>query len=145
MTEKKKFSLVKPTIETPFHIDFEWWKENDGNWRIYVHSCLCSEHQERYENLDDDMMIDWVDPETAEVKRKDALQEVLMSHCSKQAGFMTENTTLVDAVFRAFISQDNRGMTPQELSTIIQRPATTILNTLTGPTVYKGLRPCRLC
>ncbi len=143
MTEKKIFSLVKPSIDTPFHIDFDWWKENDSNWRVYVHSCLCSEHQERYDNLDGDMVIDWVDPETGEVKSKDALQEILMSHCSKQAGFLTDNTTLVDAVFRAFIAHNNQGLSPQDLSEIIQRPATTILYTLAGPNVYKGLRPCR--
>ncbi|MHC1784805.1 MAG: hypothetical protein AB9891_18980 [Anaerolineaceae bacterium] len=145
MTETRKFSLVKPSLDTPFHIDFEWWKENDSNWRVYVHSCLCGEHQERYQNLDDDMMINWVDPDTGEVKSKDALQEILLTHCSKLPGFMTENTTLVDAVFRAFVANENKAMSPNDLSNIIQRPATTILNTLAGPHVYKGLRPCREC
>lgn len=145
MTEPRKFSLVKPSLETPFHIDFEWWKENDSNWRVYLHSCLCIEHQERYQNLDDDMMVDWVDPETGEVKSKDALQEILMSHCSKQEGFLTENTTLVDAVFRAFVAHKNSPMSPQDLEQVISKPASTILNTLAGPHVYKGLRPCRNC
>jgi hypothetical protein len=145
MTEMKKFSLVKPSLDTPFHIDFEWWKQNDSNWRVYVHSCLCPEHQERYQNLDEDFTIDWVNPETGEVHSKDALQEILINHCSKQPGFMTENTTLVDAVFRTLVSQGNKAMSPQDLASLIERPATTILNTLAGPHVYKGLRPCRVC
>ena len=37
---KKKFSLVKPSIETPFHIDFEWWKETDSNWRVFLFDFL---------------------------------------------------------------------------------------------------------
>ena len=29
VVEDKRFSLVKPTVNTPFHIDFEWWRQND--------------------------------------------------------------------------------------------------------------------
>jgi hypothetical protein len=29
-------SLIKPNLNTPFHIDFSWWKENDNNWRIFL-------------------------------------------------------------------------------------------------------------
>ena len=45
MEEGKKFSLVKPTLETPFQIDFDWWKQHDNNWRIFLYSYLCHDHQ----------------------------------------------------------------------------------------------------
>ncbi len=141
MAEVKKFSLVKPTIDTPFHIDFEWWKEHDGNWRIYLHSCLCPEHQTKFENIEVGSSIDWVDPVTAEVRIVDGLQDTLMSHCARQPDFLTNHTTLVDAVFRVLISRGNTAISPAELADQIGKPAETILRTIGGVQVYKGLRP----
>lgn len=141
MADIKPFSLIKPTLETPFHIDFDWWKEHDGNWRVFLLSCLCPEHQEAYKDQPEDGMIDWVDPETAEVKRVDGLQSTLMSHCAKMPDFVTANTAMVDAIFRVFLSNGNHPMTPVELSDKIGKPADTILKTISGLQVYKGIRP----
>jgi hypothetical protein len=141
MTDPKPFSLIKPTLETPFHIDFDWFKEHDGNWRVFLLNCLCPEHQEIYKNQSEDGMIDWIDPETAEVKRVDGLQSTLMSHCAKEPGFVTTNTAMVDAIFRVFLSNGNHPMTPVELSDKIGKPADTILKTISGLQVYKGIRP----
>ena len=140
MENTKKYSLVKPTLETPFHIDFAWWKQNDNNWRIHLQSCLCAEHQVAISTMDSDT-IDWVDPVTAEVAEVDALQHLLISHCSKETGFITDFTTLVDAVFRAFLANGNVPLSPVQLETAIHKPAITILRTLSGPKVYKGIRP----
>ena len=142
MNEPKRFSLVKPTINTPFHIDFDWWKQSDNIWRVYLHDCLCAEHQAVFSDLKDDSWIDWVDEETAEVKRVDGLQHILMTHCARQPEFLTNNTTMVDAIFRAFLSNGNVPMTPNQLGAEIKRPAETILRTLAGPQIYRGLRPC---
>ena len=46
LNEVKRFSLVKPTLQTPFHIDFEWWKQSDRSWRIYLRGYLSPEDQE---------------------------------------------------------------------------------------------------
>jgi hypothetical protein len=143
MNEPTRFSLVKPTQDTPFHVDFQWWQQHDSNWRVYLHDCLCSEHQKIFFDLEEEYWVDWVNPETAEVKRVDGLQQVLMAHCARQPGFLTVNTTLVDAVFRAFLTNGNAPMSPKLLAVQINRPAETILRTLAGPHVYKGLRPFR--
>jgi hypothetical protein len=74
MPEVKKFSLIKPTLQTPFHIDFDWWRINDTNWHVGLQSLLCPEHQEAYAGLPEGQMIDWVDPETAEVRLLDGIQ-----------------------------------------------------------------------
>jgi hypothetical protein len=71
----------------------------------------------------------------------DALQQTLRTHCSTQPGYLTEHTSLVDAVFRVFLANGNQPLTPAELGGIIRRPAGTILRTLSGQRVYKGLRP----
>ena len=55
--------------------------------------------------------------------------------------FVTVNTSLVDAEFRVFLADGNIPLTPKELAEKISRPADTILRTLSGPAVYKGLRP----
>jgi hypothetical protein len=140
MIETKRFSLVKPTVNTPVHIDFEWWKTHDNNWRIYLHSCLCTEHQASYSGLGDNAFIDWVDKDTAEVTSVDGLQHTLMTHCAKQPNFISTNTTLVDSVFRTFLANGNAPMSSLELSQQTGKSADTILRTLLGPTVYKGLR-----
>lgn len=136
------FSLVKPTKSTPFHIDFEWWKDHDNNWRVFLFSCLCQEHQEAFNNQSDDTMIDWVDPETAVIRQIDGLQSTLMTHCAKQDNFVTENTAMVDAIFRIFLANGNSPLNAEELSDRIGKPSETILRTLSGLTVYRGIRPC---
>lgn len=142
MIETKRFSLVKPTIQTPFHIDFDWWKEHDNNWRVYLHSCLCTEHQAAFQSIDENFWVDWIDFETAEVIKVDGLQHILMTHCANQSDFLTTNTSLVDTTFRAFLAGGNNPLTPIEISRTIGRPAEIILRTFTSSQVYKGIRPC---
>lgn len=141
MNATARFSLVKPTIQTPFHIDFEWWKTHDHNWRVYLFSFLCPAHQLVFEKVENQSMIDWIDPETAEVKTVDGLQHILMTHCASQPEFVNATTTLVDAVFRVLLSNGNQPVTPAELSERIGKSPTTILQTLSGPRVYQGIRP----
>lgn len=141
MNDARRFSLVKPTLNTPFHIDFDWWKQNDNNWRIYLHSYLCPEHQAAFDDMALDAWIDWIDPDTAEVRTVDGLQHVLMNHCAHQPDFIHSNNTLVDSVFRVFLAHGNQPMTPIELAAETNRPAQTILRTFTGLQVYKGIRP----
>jgi hypothetical protein len=140
--ETKRFSLVKPTLDTPFHIDFSWWKQHDTSWRVFLQGYLCAHHQSTLGNLNLDDTIDWVDAETAEVQPVDGLQHILISHCAKQEGFLTDHTTMVDAVFRIFLANGNVPLSPNELGAQLKRPPETILRTLAGIQVYKGLRPC---
>lgn len=141
MTEPKHFSLVKPTVNTPFHIDFEWWKQYDNNWRVSLRSCLCAEHKAALSSVDADATIDWIDAETAEVRSVDGLQHILIVHCARQPDFVTETTPLVDGAFRTLLAHNNEPMTPLELAEQIHKSPETILRTLASPQVYKGLRP----
>jgi len=145
VAELKRFSLVKPTLQTRFHIDFDWWGQNDRNWRVYLRSFLCPVHQEAFSNVKEDELVDWVDPATAEVQKVDGLQHILITHCAKEDGFLDERTALVDAAFRVLLASGNTPMTPVELADQLGRQPETILLTLTGGRVYKGLRPCPEC
>jgi hypothetical protein len=134
-------SLLKPNAQTPFHIDFDWWKQNERDWQVFLRSLLCAEHQESFADVEAGDLIDWVDPETAEVKAVDGVQNALMTHCALLPEFLPERTALVEAVFRTFLSNGNAPLSAEELSARLGRPADTILRTIAGPRVYRGLRP----
>jgi len=137
----KRRSLIKPKVTTPFKIDFEWWKKHDRDWRVYLRGFLCDEHKALFESTENDEIIDWVDPKTGEVTQVDALFHTLMTHCAKQVDFLNSKMALVDSVFRILLANGNRPMTPEELGDRTNRPASTILRTLSGIRVYKGIRP----
>ena len=139
--EAKKFSIVKPTVDTPFHIDFSWWKQHDNNWRVFLVSCLCPEHKPLFEEQSEEVMIDWVNPETAEVTSLDGLQHTLMSHCAKQPDFLASEIPLVDLVFRVFLTNGNTPLSPAELAQQLNQPSSKILQTFGGMRVYRGIRP----
>lgn len=141
MTEFKRPSLVKPTLETPLHIDFEWWRKNDRDWRVYLLSNLCPMHQQIFADKNFEVKIDWVDPVTAEVRQIDGLQHTLMNHCAKQPGFITEHTALVDAAFRLFLANGNAPMNAIELGKRLGKDPMMVLRTFTASRVYKGIRP----
>jgi hypothetical protein len=131
---------VKPTLETKFHIDYDWWNREGQELRVYLLSHLAAEHREFFIQNQDTEEIDWIDPVTAEVRKIDALQRAL-KEATQRDDFITPRTSLVDAVFRVFLENQNTPLTPIELGERIGRPPMTILRTLAGATVYKGIRP----
>jgi hypothetical protein len=140
MEDIKKFSLVKPTLDTPFHIDFGWWENQGRNWKVFLRDHLCPEHQAAFSETQEDAMIDWVDPATAEVTVVDGIQQALISHCSKEPGFFS-GKAVVDSIFLVFLTNTNKPMTPKELEILTGYPAQRILLTIGGITVQKGIRP----
>ena len=137
---KRPSSLIKPSAETLFHIDFDWWKENDSNWRIFLFEFLCPEHQAYFKDKADTTKIDAINPETAEVILVDGLLFELMNHCAKQEGFISANIPIIAKVLRTFLSNGNQPLSAGALAEIVNRPAATVLATLSGPQVYKGIR-----
>ncbi len=141
MNPVSHFSLVKPTLETPFHIDFDWWKEHDSNWRVFLLDFLCDEHRVLYEGQDQNIQIDFIDPATAEVKRVDGLLHTLVEHCAQQEGFISQNTTLVNMIFKLFLANGNKPLNSTQLAELTGKSATTILRTFSGAQIFKGIRP----
>ena len=142
MVEGKRLSLVKPTIDTPFHIDFSWWSQHDREWRVYLRSLLSEEDQARFVDIiDGDQMLDYVDPDTAEVHQVDGLQHVLITHTAQKEDFLGEGMALVEAVFRLFLKNGNAPMSIAEIGTYLGRDPKPILRMLSGPRIYRGIRP----
>ena len=133
--------LVKPTLDTPFHIDFAWWERQKLDIAVEVRAHLCDAHRDVYSGHTDVEKIDWIDEHTGEVTQVDGLEHVLRVHCSKQPGYISDRLNTVEALVRAFLANGNRPLTSRQLGEIIGRPAERILRMLSGLRVYKGIRP----
>jgi hypothetical protein len=132
----------RPSTDTPFHIDHEWWQASGKDLRVAVRGQLCRNCQARFPDHRNLEAVDWVDPETAEVMRADALLQTLRDDCAKKPDFIAGANSLVTNVFRVFLLNGNQALTPVELAR--QMPwtnAETILRTLAAGQVYLGIRP----
>jgi hypothetical protein len=140
MTFSKPSALVKPTLNTRFHIDYDWWDRSPEDLRYYLLSHLRPEQRARVAELPESEVIDYIDPQTGEVHRMDAIQ-LAIHEASQDPEFIDEHTSLVDIVFRVLLKFNNRPMTPVEIAEQAGRDAETILKTIGGRQIYKGIRP----
>ncbi|MEX2144437.1 MAG: hypothetical protein WD740_07570 [Anaerolineales bacterium] len=140
MSEAPRSSLVKPTLDTPWHIDFSWWRQNDREWRVFLRGLLGEEQEAKLGEIDLEQQVDWVDANTGEVSQVDALQYLLSTHYAQQ-GEQQEGTSMVESIFRAFLKSGNRPLSARQLGAALGRPPQTILRTLAGARVYRGIRP----
>ena len=134
-------ALIKPTLKTKFKVDFEWWKAQDSNWKVYLQSFLCPIHQKLLADYSYTDQIDLISPTTGEVTRVDALFYALTEHCAKQPEFLSGNSALVDSIFKIFLVNGNNPLNSIELSSLLGKPSDTILRTIGAGRVYKGIRP----
>jgi hypothetical protein len=134
---------TRPTLDTKFFIDFDWWQDNHRDLRVHLHHHLCRQCRELYPSHLGSEIVDWVDPDTAEVQSVDGLWHTLRSHCSSEPDYITESTPLTDAVFRVFLANGNAPLTPVELGLKINQPAEKVLRVLGQGHVYDGIRPSR--
>lgn len=132
----------RPTLDTKFYIDNNWWEHSGKDIRIAVRGQLCQECQSRFPDHRNTEAVDWVDPDTAEVVRGDALLQCLRSECAHKPNFLDRGNPLVTNVFRIFLLNNNQPLTPVELQQKLPWASPeTILRTLSSGTVYMGLRP----
>jgi hypothetical protein len=136
----QRVSLVKPTLDTPFHIDFSWWRQNDREWKVFLRGLLGPEQEDKLAGMTGDERVDWVDPHTGEVVQMDVLQFLLSSHYA-QEGESSEGTTLIESIFRTFLKSGNTPMSSRQLGEALNRQPITILKTVSGLRVYRGIRP----
>ena len=133
--------FIKPTLDTPFHIDFEWWQKQGLDFNIELLAHLCPEHRAAYAGQHVGEKIDWIDWKTGEVKQVDGLHYVITTHCSRQPGYLTETSTLLAGLFRVFLSNGNQPLTCKQLGALVKHSPEQVLGVLAGRVVKKGLRP----
>ena len=140
MQPGKSSTIVKPTVNTKFHIDYDWWERENNDLRAYMLTHLSPEVREKFEGREEFEIVDYIDPQTGEVHRLDELG-LAIQEAAKQDDFITLQTSLVDSVFRVFLSNGNVPRTPRELEDDTGRDARTILKTFGGIRIYRGIRP----
>jgi len=141
MKPKMPSGLVKPTLETRFHIDTEWWERQSEDLELSIR-VLCAELGVMVpKDVDLKEMVDWINPDTGQVVRVDRLYYLFLTRCARQPEYITERTSLIDAIFRALLASGNQPLTLREVEARTGRDAQTMLQTLSGRTVYKGIKP----
>ena len=133
--------FIKPTLDTQFHIDYEWWDKQGLDPNIKLKSHLCPEHRDAFKGQLDSEKIDWLDWNTGEIKQVDGLQYIITTHCSKEPGYIMQAPTLVEGIFRALLSNANAPLSSRMLSTMVGHPSGQILRVLSGRNIRLGLRP----
>ncbi len=132
----------RPTIDTKFRIDLDWWTGQNRDIRVFLTQSLCEECRSLYQELQEMGDVDSVDPETGEVRCEDALWSTIRTCCSNKPGYLTPNTPIIDSIFLTFVANGNEPLSPKELHEVLdRRPPETILRMLTGGQVYLGIRP----
>jgi hypothetical protein len=107
--------LLRPDIHTEFHIDLGWWERMGRDFRLYLRDALCPECREAYADLTEVQEVDWVAPDTAEVRRLDKLWVRILDCCSQKVDYINPGTPLAAAIFRALLANGNRPLSPVEL------------------------------
>lgn len=133
----------RPTLDTPFRIDWDWWKEHENNYRFYLYEQLCDACRQRFTVDEDAVAVDWIDPDTAEVTQNaDAWLICLTKHCAQDPNYISMNLPLAAAIFRVLVVNNNKPLTPRQLQERLPwRDARTILRVIGGRRVHYGIRP----
>jgi hypothetical protein len=136
----KPSTLIKPTLDTKFNIDYSWWDRNAEDLRTYLLSHVLPEQRERISQNEEHRVIDFIDPETGEVTQLDELQ-LAIKMAAQDSNFVNPQTSLVDSIFRVFLANNNMPLSPRELAERIGKDPVTILKTIGGIRIYKGIKP----
>ena len=141
-TVNSRLSRLRPAVETKFHIDYDWFEKSGKSFRLYLRDSLCEECRARFANYQNTENVDWVDPESGEVHRTDALRECLRTRCANDPDYINERLSIAAACFRIFLANNNTPLSPRELHQLTPwKSADEILRTLGGTQIYMGLRP----
>ena len=132
--------LIKPSLETKFFIDYEWWESSRDDLQIYLLTHLSQEQQKALSSRNLQDVYDYVHPETGEVFELDTLG-MAIQESSRSEDFISAHIGLIDSVFRAFLVNGNQPLSALELAEVTGRQAATILKTIGGVHIYRGIRP----
>ena len=133
-------SLIKPSIETKFYIDYDWWEDSRDDLQVYLLTHLSQEQQQALQQRDLHEVFDYIHPETGEVFQLDTLG-LAIKESSQGEDVIGERIGLIDSVFRALLVNGNQPLSARELGEATRRDPKTILKTIGGLRVYRGIRP----
>lgn len=129
---------LKPTLETRFFIDPVWWKQSDQDLNSAVAQIALEYDVVLPEQGDQD--IDWVDPRNGVVTAVNQAYYVFLRDVCSKDDYITDRTPMIDAIFRALLATARRPISVEQIADLAKRPASGVLQLLSGRTVYKGIR-----
>jgi hypothetical protein len=136
--------LVRPDINTKFHVDYEAWTDRRRDIRMLIREQLCTECKGKFGSDATAQDIDWVDPNTGEVSVVDGLRYCLRECCSRKEDYISRATPLTAAIFRTLIADGDTQMSAAEIHERIGRSdPKTLLRILLGEDMrtHYGVRP----
>jgi len=131
--------LKRPSLDTKFHIDFEWWDESDLDLKTYLYSRLDIGDESTLDLGVD--QVDLVDSVTGEVRQVDGFQFALQTYFNQLPKDFAQQSSLVDAIFFVLLANANKPMTANELAQDVGRDPDMVLKTISGTRIYQGIRP----
>lgn len=132
--------LKRPTADTKFHIDYDWWDRSNLDLKTYLSASLpVSEDMEAFNTEAE--LVDLIDMKTGEVRQVDSFQYLVQSYFRQLPEDFASRMSLVDAVFCVLLANGNIPMTAQDLAERVGRPVDTLLRMFGGSKVYQGVRP----
>ena len=66
MQPGKPSAVIKPTMDTKFHIDYAWWERENNDLRSYILTHLPQDLRDQMTDKDEFEQIDYIDPQTGE-------------------------------------------------------------------------------
>lgn len=129
---------ARTTTQTPFHIDLGWWTGRGQNLSRFLAAMLApgTEVTAASEPLD------FIDPVTAEVRSLDPVWVQVLLTRAHQPDFITDNTPITNAIFRALVENVNQPMSAIDLQHRLGRSTPeTILNVLRTVRLEYGIVP----
>lgn len=129
-------------IHTPFHIDLSWWTSRGRDFDLFLAEILGEPVETAAGEAATGGQLDYIDPETAEVHRLDALWVRVLVECAPKADYIGPSTPLTNALLRALVANLNRPMSAVELQRRINRSSPqTLLSVLKTASAQYGILP----
>jgi hypothetical protein len=132
---------ARTDIHTPFHIDLEWWSSRGRSLDRYLLEILDGQ-AEAPESADE--VLDYIDPETAEVHQLSPLWTRVLTQRAHRADYITSLMPMTNAVLRAFIESRNQPLSAVQLQRRINRGSPqSLLRVLQSAHDQYGITPYR--
>ena len=112
----RRLRRFRPSIDTKFHIDHDWWENSGRDFRLYLRDQLCEECRERFADHQNTENVDWVDPDTGGAP--DRRPRECLRALRQRPGIHQQRLPLASACFRVFLANNN-AFSPNELNQLL--------------------------
>ncbi|HQZ70228.1 MAG: hypothetical protein ACH37Z_07500 [Anaerolineae bacterium] len=132
---------LRTDIQTPFHIDLDWWSSHGRSLDRYLREILGGQAAE---DGNPAALVDYIDPQTAEVFQLTAMWTQVLTQRAHRADFITSTMPMTNAVLRALIENRNRPMSAVQIHRRINRGSPqALLRVLQSAHQQYGIAPAR--